>query len=181
MRLYGLLMMQQPHCIQKERRPMHESGSLHISVRVENLTPREVMESLRRMMRKTYLILWAIVYAVVLLVALVQKAATVYTILGPAVILILLALAYEYQGRKSFGAMGYGEAVMDYELTPKGYRLTMGENSVEFSWKTARLAETRSDFLLYSDQKNSSVLPKRCLTEEEIKKLRTWAETGKTS
>ena len=44
-----------------------------------------------------------------------------------------------------------------------------------FPWKQATLRRTRSDFLLYSDKKNSSVLPKRCLTEEQTRQILAWA------
>lgn len=146
------------------------------AVRVEHLTPSEVMQSMRRMMRKTYLILWAAVYAVVLVVALVQRHFSVFTWVCPAVILILLALAYEFSGRKNFGPMKYDEAVLDYVISPEGYSLTVGGQTAEFSWQQAKLRHSRSDFLLYSDQKNCSVLPKRCLTPEQTQKLQTWAK-----
>ena len=133
------------------------------SVRVTHLTPGEVMQSMRRMMLKTYLILWAAVYAVVLAVALFQHRFSVFTWVCPGVILILLALAYEFS------------AVLDYAFAPEGYSLTVGEQTVTFPWKQTTLRRTRSNFLLYSDKKNSSVLPKRCLTEEQAKQLLSWA------
>lgn len=145
------------------------------SVRVEHLTPSEVMQSMRRMMRKTYLILWAAVYAIVLAVALVRQHFSIFTWVSPAVILILLAGAYEFSGRKNFGPMKYGEAVLDYTFTPQGYSLTVGEQTASFSWAQAKLRRTRSDFLLYSDKNNCSVLPKRCLTPEETQALLSWS------
>lgn len=152
---------------------MEQSQSF--SVRVEHLTPSEVMQSMRRMMLKTYLILWAVVYAVVLAVALFQHRFSVFTWVCPGIILILLALAYEFSGRKNFGPMKYGEAILDYTFTPEGYSLTVGKQTAAFTWKQATLRRTRSDFLLYSDKKNSSVLPKRCLTEEQTRQMLAWA------
>lgn len=152
---------------------MEQSQSF--SVRVDRLTPGEVMQSMRRMMLKTYLILWAAVYAVVLAVALVQHRFSVFTWVCPGIILILLALAYEFSGRKNYGPMKYGEAILDYTFTPEGYSLTVGEQTATFTWKQATLRRTRSDFLLYSDKKNSSVLPKRCLTEEQTQQMLAWA------
>ena len=98
---------------------MEQSQSF--SVRVEHLTPSEVMQSMRRMMLKPYLILWAAVYAVVLAVALFQHRFSVFTWVCPGIILILLALAYEFSGRKNYGPMKYDEAVLDYTFTPEGY------------------------------------------------------------
>ena len=90
-------------------------------------------------------------------------------------LLILLALAYEFSGRKNYGPMKYDEAVLDYTFTPEGYSLTVGEQTATFPWEQATLRRTRSDFLLYSDKKNSSVLPKRCLTEEQTRQILAWA------
>lgn len=152
------------------------SGSQCIDIRVENLTPTEVMESMRRMMRKTYLALWGIAYAIVLLVALVKQSFNLFVWFGPAIILILLALAYEYTGRKNFEPMKYGETILDYRFTPAGFRLTVGEQTVEFPWETTKVVKTRHDYLIYSDPRNSSVLPKRCLTPETEEKILCWAK-----
>jgi hypothetical protein len=151
------------------------------SIHVTNLTPGEVMQSMRRMMLKPYIILWLGVYIIVGIVSLVRGRLTIYGLLGPAVILILLALAYEFSGRKNFRPLKYDEAVLDYTFTPTGYRLTVGEQSVEFSWNAAKLVRTRSDFLLYSDKNNSSILPKRCLTTAQQDLLCSWAKGGTNS
>ncbi len=151
----------------------------NFTAHVEGLTPDEVMQSMRRMMRKPYLILWAVVYTIALVVFLVKGSLSLWGWIGPAVILMLLALAYEFSGRKNFGPMKYGEAVLDYEFSPQGYRLTVGEQSVFFHWEDATLKRTRSDFLLYSDKHNSSILPLRCLTEAQKQQITVWAKAEK--
>lgn len=156
-----------------------QSGSQCLKIHVENLTPGEVMQAMRRMVIKPYLMLWAVVYAVALVIFLVKGNLSIWGWIGPAIILILLALAYEFSGRKTFRPMGYGDAVLDYEITPKGYRLTVGEQSADFSWDTAYVVKTRSNLLLYSDKNNSSILPKRCLSGEEQEKILAWAERKK--
>lgn len=147
----------------------------NFSVHVDGLTKNEVMQSMRRMVLMPYLILWAVAYAVVLVVFLVQGSIGFYGLYGPGIILILLALAYEFTGRKNFVPMGYDKATLDYEFFPQGYRLTVGENSMFFHWKDAVVKKTRSNFLLYSDKRNSSILPKRCLTEAQTAQLLQWA------
>ncbi len=145
------------------------------SIHVEGLTSGEVMQAMRRMMLRPYLILWAAVYAVVLAVCLWRRHADFFLLAGPAIILILLALAYEFSGRKNYRPMEYDKAVLDYTFTPEGYTLTVGDTSKTFRWETARLKRTRSNFLLYSDPRNSSILPRRCLTTQQQSLLRTWA------
>ena len=148
----------------------------NFSIHVSDLTKNEVMQSTRRMVLIPYLILWAIVYAVVLVVFLVQGSIGFFGLYGPAIILVLLAGAYEFTGRKNFEPMGYAKATLDYEFFPQGYRLTVGENSMFFHWKDASVKQTRSNLLLYSDKRNSSILPKRCLTEAQTARILEWAK-----
>ena len=150
------------------------TGSLCINVHVEGLKENEVMESMRRLVIKPYLILWAAVYAI-MAVVMIFKGVTLYSLLGPAVILLLLALAYEYSGHKNFPRGGYDKAVLDYKLTPGGYTLTVGDKSASFKWDKAWIVETKHDLLLYSDKNNCSVLPKRFLKDGEKEKLLSWA------
>lgn len=151
-------------------------STMHFSVHVKDLTKGEVMDSLRRLMVKPYLILWAIVYAVVLVVGLVKGSFNAFTICCPAIILILLALAYEFSGHKNFGKMGYDKAELFYDITPRGYKLTVGEKSAEFTWQAVRTVKTRKNFLLYSDKNNCSVLPLRCLTQEQKDLIDSWSK-----
>lgn len=153
----------------------HENDSLCIKTQVEGLTCPEVMESMRRLMVKPYLILWGIVYGIMAIYMLLSHRFTGMYILCPAVILLLLWGAYEFSGRKSFGKMAYGETVMNYTLTPAGFILTVGEETGEVSWKNAWIRESKHDLLLYSGKNNCSILPKRCLTPQEQVKILEWA------
>lgn len=148
--------------------------TMEFSVHVTAPTCGEVMDSTRRMVIKPYLLLWLIAYAAVFAIALVKGQVTYYTIFGPAVILLLLALAYEYTGRKNFGAMGYDKAVLDYTFTPRGYTLTVGAQSASFQWKDVKVVKTRKNYLLYSDKKSCSILPLRCLTTEQREAIWAW-------
>lgn len=146
------------------------------TVHVDQLTPNEVMQSMRRMMLRPYLMLWVLLYALMLVIFLVKGGLTIWGWIGPAIILILLALAYEFSGRKNFKPMKYHEATLDYSFSPEGYTLTVGEQTVRIPWEQAALRRTRSDFLLYSDRKTCSILPRRCLTPAQAQQLLAWAQ-----
>ena len=150
-------------------------STMHFSVHVEGLSCAEVMGSMRRMMLKPYLILWVVVYAFMLAIAIFKDAVSVFTLVSPAVLLLILAAAYERTGRKNYASSDYDKAVMDYSFTPKGYQLTVGDKTAEFTWQQAKLVKTRVNYLLYSDKHNCSILPLRCLTEEQKAKLTEWA------
>lgn len=152
------------------------TGSLCINITVDGLTRPEVMQSMRRLMVKPYLILWLAVYVVMAVVMLVTKKVTIYTLFGPAVILLLLWGAYEYSGYKNFDKMGYNKVVMNYQLTPGGFTLTVGEQTGEVKWADGWIKETKSDLLLYSGKNNCSILPKRCLKDGEKEKILGWGK-----
>lgn len=148
--------------------------TMEFSVHVFAPTKGEIMDSMRRMVLRPYLLLWPIAYAAVFAISLLRGGISLYTIFGPAVILLLLALAYEYMGRKNYSPMGYDKAQLDYTFTPRGYTLTVGEQSVSFRWKDIRIVKTRKNLLLYSDKKNSSILPLRFLTPEQLDTILGW-------
>lgn len=151
--------------------------TMEFSVHVFAPTKGEIMDSMRRMVLKPYLCLWPIAYAAVFAISLLRSGINLYTVFGPAVILLLLALAYEYMGRKNYAPMGYDKAVLDYTFTPKGYTLTVGEQSASFRWEEVRVVTTRKNLLLYSDKKNSSILPLRFLSPEQKDAILTWKKS----
>lgn len=155
----------------------HENGCLCIQTRVEGLTCSEVMESMRRLMVKPYLILWAVVYGIMAVYMIVTGKVTAMNICCPAVILLLLWGAYEFSGRKNFGKMAYGETVMEYTLTPAGFTLKVGEETGKVKWKEGWIRESKHDLLLYSGKNNCSILPKRCLQPGEKEKILNWTES----
>lgn len=151
------------------------TGSLCFSVHVEGLKLPEVMQSIRRIMLRPYLMMWLVIYAIDAAYMLISQSVTFFSLYGPAIILILLALSYDFSCRKQYKPLKYDEAVMDYTFTPGGFTLTVGDQSADFKWDTVRIVKTRSDLLLYTDKRNSSVLPKRCITPEQQEKLLGWA------
>lgn len=152
----------------------HENGTLCIHAKVEGLTCPEVMESLRRLMVKPYLILWAVVYGIVAVYMIVTGNITAMNLCCPAVILLLLWGAYEFSGRKNFDKMAYGETVMEYTLTPKGFELRVGDQTGQVNWTEGWIRESKHDLLLYSGKNNCSILPKRCLEPGHREKILSW-------
>ncbi|MDD6024257.1 MAG: YcxB family protein [Oscillospiraceae bacterium] len=151
------------------------TGSLCFSIHVEGLKLPEVMQSIRRIMLRPFLLLWLAVYTIDAVYMLISRNVTFFTLYGPAIILILLGLSYEFSCRKQYKPLKYDEAVMDYTFTPKGFTLSIGDQSAQFDWENVRMVKTRSDYLLYTDKRNSSVLPKRCISPEQAEKLLSWA------
>ena len=152
------------------------TGSLCINVTVDGLKHPEVMQSLRRLVVKPYLLLWVGVYVIMAIYMLVTGNVTVFTVFGPAIILLLLWGAYEYTAYKNYGKMEYDKAVLQYQFTPAGFTLTVKESVGTVKWADGWVKETKSDLLLYSGKNNCSILPKRCLKNGEKEKILGWAK-----
>ena len=152
------------------------SGSLCIDVTVEGLSHPEVMQSLRRLVTKPYLILWLAVYAIMVVYMLVTGNVTVFTLFGPAIILLLLWGAYEYTAYKNYGKMGYDKVKLEYRITPAAFTLRANDSEGTVKWADGWVKETKSDLLLYSGKNNCSILPKRCLKDGEKEKILGWAK-----
>ena len=151
------------------------TGSLCMDVTVEGLTHGEVMQSLRRLIIKQYLLLWLAVYVVMAVYMLISKKVTVFTVFGPAFILLLLWGAYEFTAYKNYGRAGYDKVKLQYRLTPAAFTLKAGDSEGTVKWSECWVKETKLDLLLYSNKTTCSILPKRFLKEGEKEKILEWA------
>ena len=67
------------------------------------------------------------------------------------------------------------DLVMDYEFDSHGWRLYVQEYTGLCAWaNTVRMRETRAVFLLYNAKAASNLLPKRCMTGEQMAQVRKW-------
>ena len=152
------------------------TGSLCIDVTVEGLTHGEVMQSLRRLIIKQYLLLWVAVYVIMALYMLLSKNVTVFTLFGPAFILLMLWGAYEFTAYKNYGKAGYDKVKLQYRITPAAFTLKAGDSEGTVKWADGWVTETKKDLLLHAGKTNCSILPKRYLKEGEREKILEWAK-----
>ena len=64
---------------------------------------------------------------------------------------------------------------MDYEIDSRGWRLYVMDTTGLCAWaNTVRMRENNDVFLLYNAKNTSNLLPKRCMTSEQILQVREW-------
>lgn len=67
------------------------------------------------------------------------------------------------------------DLVMDYEFDSHGWRLYVQEHTGVCAWaSTVLMRETKEVFLLYNTKATSNLLPKRCMTGEQMTQVRKW-------
>ena len=150
---------------------------LHVAVR--GIRKNEYLQSLRRVALKPYLWMWVIVAAVVAVLTVFTGDTRPQSFLIPLAILLVLPLIYEWWNRSNGKNLDLDQVEIDYWLDERGWRMEANGNRAVFIWSNTRLVETRDDLLLYTDQRTSSLLPKRCLTAEEQAQIQTWARSQK--
>lgn len=147
-----------------------------LQVSVRGIRTNEYLQSLRRMALRPYLWMWAIVAAVVAVLAVLTGDTRPQSFLIPLAVLLVLPPLYEWYNRSNGKKLDLDQVEMDYWLDERGWRMEANGTRAVFTWSNTRLVETRDDLLLYTDQRTSSLLPKRNLTAEELAQVRSWAK-----
>ena len=149
---------------------------------VRGIERNEYYQACREMNRRTYAILAAamvvICGAIVLATGNVRPAA----FFGPAVVYVIAMAAAELMPR-----LGYKDQLasldqpVTYEFTADGWSVTAGDTARSFRWcETPRLHETRDCVFIYNDGASGNLLPRRLLTDGQIKAVRERFDASRT-
>ena len=107
------------------------------------------------------------------------KGFSAAAIILPVLLLIVMAVYFEFtriNGYRQFPK----DIKMVYEFNEQGWTLQVGENTGSSGWaEMVKLVERKHVFLLCHTKNSSNLLPKRCLTAEQIDQIRTWYRAAK--
>lgn len=144
------------------------------SVAVTDINAFEFTSALRRLQSRPstgFYGLIVLVFAIGLLLWGWDSLSTYFVTLFVFVVLLLYLEIKRWQDYSKFPK----DMELNYEFDPNGWRLHVKNESSFCAWaSTVKLVETRRLFLLYNSKNTSNLLPKRCLTEEQIALIRTW-------
>ena len=147
-----------------------------IHVMVRGVRKNEYMQSIRQMALRSYLWMCVVVAGVVVFFTVLTGDTRPQSFLVPLALLVIVPVVYELYQRKSYQTQPFDTTEMEYWLSSRGWRMEAFGNRAVFTWANTRLVETRDDLLLYTARQVSSLLPKRCLTAEELAQIRAWAK-----
>ena len=150
------------------------------SVTVTDISMREYLCAVRRVCFQRDLTVFILVPVAFLIFLWNLRGFTALTVILPVVLLVVMMAYFEIvriQSYRKFPA----DIKMAYRFDETGWTLQVKEGSASVAWtETSRLAERKHLFLLCQGKNVSNLLPKRCLTEEQCARIRTWYRAAKS-
>lgn len=144
------------------------------AVTVTDISALEFTSALRRLQSRPSSGFFALIVLVFAFGLLLWGWDSLSTYVVTLVVFVVLLLYLEIKRWQDYGK--FPKTIeLNYEFDPNGWRLRVKSESSFCAWaSTVKLVETKRLFLLYNSKNASNLLPKRCLSEEQITLIRTW-------
>ena len=149
------------------------------TVLVTDIQKNEFVSAMRWMYRLRDLCVLTIAPLAFFIFILSLNGFSVSAILLPVLLLAVMAVYFEITR-----ANGYKQCPKDikmiYEFNEQGWTLKVGDDTGSSAWADMfKLLNRRRVFLLCQTKGTSNLLPKRCLTEEQMQQIQTWYKAAK--
>ncbi len=151
-----------------------------IQISCQEIKRAEYMQAGMETIRRMLLPLLGMVAILTLIICLVIADFSLRSILPPFLVVgagigiywVLLARNW-----KDFPA----ETAFSYTIDQEGWQITLGEDTVSIPWDaTARMTKRRDVIFLYNEGDRSNLLPRRCLTKEQLAQIEAWFRASRT-
>lgn len=148
---------------------------------VNGITRREYFAACRENGRRLYSTLAVTMIAICGLIIVFSGNVRPAAFIGPAAIYIIVVAGYEILTRVSYkDQLSVIDPPVEYTFETVKWTVTNGEQVVEIQWKaTPRLRKTKDCIFIYNDEITSNLLPRRLLTDNQIKTLETWFQNSR--
>ncbi len=145
-----------------------------IQIQVTSMQKKEYIQLGFETVRRLLLPMLALVTLVVLAIALAIQDMSVRSLLPPYVLIALGVLAYYIMIALSWKDF-LADTKFSYVIDDYAWQLTVGEETVQVKWSdTVRMTVRSRVILLYNEDNRSNLLPRRCVTPEQLAQLRQW-------
>ena len=143
-------------------------------IQIDGLTRREFIQAGSEFIRRIALPLFALVAVVTAVIAMAIGDFSLRSLLPPFLVaiaaLVVLRLSVVFSWRK-FPA----DTRFSYLIDREGWQITVGDTSANVDWQdTARMTVRSHVVLLFNEDNRSNLLPRRCLTPEQLEQMRLW-------
>lgn len=146
-----------------------------IVIKVNGVTREEYMEACHLSARRLYVMLAVVMAIICGVIILATGNASWQAFFGPLLVYVICVGGYEAMIRKNYKGQLEQVEEVTYTITKLGWTCKVGDQENYIYWKgTPRMAQTKHGVFLYCDEVNSSLLPRRLLTQEQIDQLRQW-------
>ena len=149
------------------------------SVTVTDISKQEFLSAVRHVCFQRDLVVLILVPVAFFIFIWNLRGFSALTVVLPLLLLIVMAAYFEITRVVSYRKFP-ADLKMFYCFDDRGWTLQVGEGSASVSWAdTSRLRERKHLFLLCQGKNVSNLLPKRCLTSEQIDQIRAWYQAAK--
>jgi hypothetical protein len=102
----------------------------------------------------------------------------VFTFAGVVIIAMAQLTALVKPGKRRLAALGEGERDVTYRFDEHGARISTRASDLVLRYRMlSGYVEGKSAFLLYTDDVNAQVIPKRAFSSAELEQIRGWLRT----
>ena len=152
------------------------------SLVVGGIDRKEYFQACRENGRRLYILLALSMIVICGLIILFTGNASPAAFLGPLIIYIVVAGAYALLPRVTYkDQLAVIDPPVEYTFTGAGWTAKKGEQINEFLWKaTPKLHVTDLCVFLYNDETTCNLLPRRLMSESQVKALETWFRNSRT-
>ena len=149
------------------------------SVTVSKISRKEFNSALRGMFRRREIVFLLIAFLAFLVLVLAKEDPSLLFCFSPLIAPAVVAALFEFIFFNTYNQFP-GNLTMDYTMDAEGWKLLVNGDNGSSAWADMyALVERKHVFLLCHTKTSSNLLPKRCLTAEQIEQIRTWYNNAK--
>ena len=148
---------------------------------VAGITRREYFQACRETGRRLYVTLAVTMLVICGMIVVFSGNASPAAFIGPAVIYAVIVAGYEIITHVSYkDQLSVIDPPVEYTFETVKWTVTKGEQTVEIPWKTTpRLRKTKDCVFIYNDDTSSNLLPRRLLTDGQLRAIETWFQNSR--
>lgn len=150
-------------------------------IQINGITRQEFIQAGSEFIRRMVLPLFLLVAVVTVVIALAISDFSLRSLLPPFLIaiaaLVVLRLSVVFSWKK-FPA----DTQFSYLIDQDGWQITVGDTSANVDWQdTVRMTVRSHVVLLFNEDNRSNLLPRRCLTPEQLAQLKVWYDQSRSA
>lgn len=143
-------------------------------IQVNGVTKKEYIQAGSDTVRRMVLPLLALVAVFTVVIALAVQNFSLKSLLLPfvvAFVFLLIMYIMVVASWKGFPA----DTQFSYLIDSDGWEITVGEDRANIDWsQTTRMTVRSHVVLLFNESNRSNMLPRRCLTDEQLSQMKQW-------
>lgn len=143
-------------------------------IQIQSITKKEYVQAGTEAIRRMILPLLALVAVLTVVIAMAIDDYSFRSLVPPFMIALAALLLFRLMVSHSWKNYP-ADTVYSFQIDKKGWRISVGAESSYVEWRdTYRMTLRRDVILLYNESNRSNLLPRRCVTDAQLKLMQAW-------